>query len=91
MTTGTSKLLLPEPFAGSNDLESYITFFELLAGLQNGRRTMTREGNEVEVDDRVHYFLLQMSAIVFYPTLTDEQTGIYEIIKQFFESNIPRN
>ena len=34
MASATSKFLLPEPFTGSNDLESYITHFELLAHLQ---------------------------------------------------------
>ena len=89
MATGTSKMLLPEPFTGSNDIESYITHFELLANLQNWRRTVTREGNEVEVDDRPHYFALrlQKSAIDFYRTLTDEQKGNYENLKQAFRTH----
>ena len=37
MATGsTSRMLLPEAFTGLNDLESYVTHFELLAELKNG-------------------------------------------------------
>ena len=65
MTTGTFKLLLPESVTGLNDIESYTTHFELLPILQNWRRAVTREGNEVEVDYWPHYFAmhLQKSAI----------------------------
>ena len=75
MTTGTSKVLLSEPFTGSNDIESYITHFELLALLQKWRRTGMRDGNEVEINERMHYFALQLhkSAIDFYRTLPDAQ------------------
>ena len=34
MVTGTSKMLIPEPFTGSNDIESYITHSELLAKVE---------------------------------------------------------
>ena len=75
MTTGTSKKLLPELFTGSNDIESYITHFELLAHLQRWRRTEMRDKNEVEIDERPHYFALrlQKSAIDFNRRLTDVQ------------------
>ena len=33
----SSRMLLPEAFTGSNDLESYVTHFELLAELQSGK------------------------------------------------------
>ena len=36
-------MLLPEAFTGSNDLESYVTHFELLAELQKWRRTELKE------------------------------------------------
>ena len=84
MATGTSKMLLPEPFTGSNDIESYITHFELLANLQNWVRTETREENDVQIDDRPHYFALrlQKSAIDFYRTLTDAQKESYDELKK---------
>ena len=48
----TSRMLLPEAFTGSNNLESYVTHFELLAELQKWRRT---EGDPArEVDERPH-------------------------------------
>ena len=65
----TSRMLLPEAITGSNDLESYVTHFELLAELQNWRRT---EGDLArEVDKRPHYFALRLQkpAIEFYCTL----------------------
>ena len=70
MATGSnSRMLLPETFPGSNDLETYVTHFELLAELQKWKRT---EGIPArEVDERPHYFALglQKSAIEFYRTL----------------------
>ena len=89
MATGTSKMLLPEPFTGSNDIESYITHFELLANLQNWVRTETREGNDVQIDDRPHYFALrlQKSAIDFYRTLTDAQKPSYDELKKAFRTH----
>ena len=62
-------MLLPEAFTGSNDLESYVTHFELLAVLQKCKRT---EGDPaLEVDERPQYFAhrLQKSAIEFCRTL----------------------
>ena len=52
MATGlTSRMLLPEAFTGSNDLESYVTHFELLAALKKWRRI---EGDPArEVDERI--------------------------------------
>ena len=70
MATGsTSRMLLPEAFTGSNDLESYLTHFELLAELQKWKRTERDPAREV--DERPHYFALrlQKSAIEFYRTL----------------------
>ena len=86
MATGTSKMLLPEPFTGSNDIDSYITHFELLANLQNWVRTETREGKDVQTDDLPHYFAfrLQKSAIDFYRTLTDAQKASYDELKKAF-------
>ena len=80
MTTGTSKMFLPEPFTGSNDIERYITHFKLLAHLQKWKQTEMRVGNEVEIVERPHYFALrlQTSAIEFYRTFTDAQKGSYD-------------
>ena len=63
MATGsTSRMLLPEAFTGSNDLESYVTHFELLAELQKWKRT---EGDPArEVDERPHYFALRLQKSV---------------------------
>ena len=85
MPTGsTSRMLLPEAFTGSNGLEGYVTLFELLAELQNWKRT---EGNPAcEVDERPHYFALrlQKSAIEFYPTLPQATRENYdECVKAF--------
>ena len=87
MATGsTSRMLLPEAFTGSNDLESYVTHFQLLAELQKGRRT---EGDPArEVDERPHYFALrlQKSAIEFYRTLPQATRENYdECVKAFRE------
>ena len=89
VATGTSKMLLPEPFTGSNDIESYITHFELLANLQNWVTTETREGNDVQIDDRPHSFALrlQKSAINFYRTLTDAQKASYDELKKAFRTH----
>ena len=38
--SSVSKILLPEAFTGSNYFENYITLFELLAELQNWKRTV---------------------------------------------------
>ena len=84
--SSTSKMLLPEAFTGSNDLESYITHFELLAELQNWKRT---EGTPArEVDERPHYFALrlQKAAIEFYRTLPQATRENYDqCVKAFRE------
>ena len=87
MATGTtSRMLLPEAFTGSNDLESYVTQFELLAELQKWKRT---EGDPArEVDERPHYFALrlQKSAIEFYRSLQQATRETYdECVKAFRE------
>ena len=87
MATGsTSKMLLPEAFTSSNNLESYVTHFELLAELQNSKRT---EGDLIrEVDERPHYFAirLQKSATEFYQTLPQATVENYgEGLKAFRE------
>lgn len=86
MARETSKMLLPEPFTGSNDFESYVTHFELLSTLQKWKRVEGTTGNEVEVDDRPHYFALrlQKSAIDFYRTLPEDTKKSYdETVKAF--------
>ena len=87
MATGsTSRMLLPETFTGSNDLESYVTNFELLAELQKWKRT---EGDPArDVDERPHYFALrlQKSAIEFYRTPPQATRKNYdECVKAFRE------
>ena len=71
MATGSnSRILLLEAFTGPNDLESYVTHFELLAELQKWKRN---EGDLArEIDERPYYFALrlQKSAIQFYRTLS---------------------
>ena len=56
-----SKMLLPEAFTGSNDFESYLTHFELLAELQKWTRTdpASSGGAACEIDERRHYFTLR--------------------------------
>ena len=77
-------MLLPEAFTGSNDLQSYVTHFELLAELEKWKRT---EGEPArEVDERPHYFALrlQKSAIEFYRTLPQATRENYdECVKTF--------
>ena len=74
----TSRVLLPEAFIGSNDLESYVTHFQLLAELQKWKRT---EGYPArQIDKRPHYFALrlQKSAIEFYRTLPQATRDNYD-------------
>ena len=77
-----SKMLLPEAFAGSNDFESYLTHFELLAELQKWKRTepASSGGATCEIDERPHYFALrlQKSAIEFYRTLPQNVRDSYD-------------
>ena len=87
MVTGsTSRMLLPEAFSRSNGLESYMTHFELLAGLQKWKRT---EGDWArEVDERPHYFALrlQKSAIEFHRTLPRARREDYaKCVKAFLK------
>ena len=51
-----------------------------MAHLQKWKRTERRNGNEVEIDERPHYFALRLQkpAIDFYRTLTDAQKGSYD-------------
>ena len=74
MVQYSSKTLLPEPFTGSNDFESYVTHFELLSQLQKWQRKETVNGAETEIDKRLHYFALrlQKSAIDSYRTLSED-------------------
>ena len=86
MAWHSSKTLLPEPFTGSNDFESYITHFELLSQLQKLQRKETVNGAETEIDERPHYFALslQKSAIDFYCTLLEDTRKSYdETVKAF--------
>ena len=71
-------MLLPEAFTGSNDLESYVTHFELLAELQKWKRT--EGGPAREVDERPHYsaIRLQKSAIEFYRNLPQSTRENYD-------------
>ena len=87
MATGsTSRKLLPEAFTGSNDCESFVTHFELLAELKKWKRT---EGVPArKIDERPHYFALrlQKSAIEFYRTLPQATRENYdECVKDFRE------
>ena len=74
MARHPSKTILPEPFTSSIDFESYVTNIELLSQLQKWQRKETVNGSETEIDERPHYFVLrlQMSAIDFYRTLSEE-------------------
>ena len=80
MSTGFSKMLLREPLTVSNDIQSYITHFDLLAHLQKWRRTEMHDRNEVEIDERPHFLALplQQSANSFYSTLTEAQKASYD-------------
>ena len=44
MARDSSKTLLPEPFPGPNDFESYVTHFELLSQLQKWQRKESVNG-----------------------------------------------
>ena len=80
MARHSSKTLLPEPFIGSNDFESYVTHFELLSQLQKWQRKETVSGAETEIDERSHYFALRLQklAIDFYRTLSEDTRKSYE-------------
>ena len=53
MATGTTKMLLPEHFGDSNDIENFVTHLKLLAHLhlQKWRRIERRDQNEIVTDD----------------------------------------
>ena len=89
MATGlTYRKLLPEAFTGSNDLESYVTHFELLAELQKRKRT---EGDPArDVDERPHYFALRLpkSSIALYRKL-HEKTMMNAL--KLFENSTTKN
>ena len=80
MVRHSSKTLLPEPFTGSHDFESYITHFEFLSQLQKWQRKETVNGAETKVDEQLHYFALrlQKSAIDFYRTLSEDTRKSYD-------------
>ena len=83
-----SKILLPEAFSGSNDFESYLTYFELLAVLQKWKRKepASSSGAAREIDEQPHHFALrlQKSAIEFYRTLPQNVRDSYnETVKAF--------
>ena len=73
MARYSSKMLLPEPFKGSNDFESFVIVFELRSQLQKWQRKETVNGAGTEIDERSHYFALRLqnSAIDFYRTLSE--------------------
>ena len=86
MAPHPSKTLLPKPFTGSIDFESYVTHFELLSQPQKWQRKETLNGAETEIDKRPPYFALrlQKSAIDFYRTLSDDTRKSYdETVKAF--------
>ena len=86
MARHSSKTLLPEPFTGSNDFESYVTHFERLSQLQKWQRKEKVNGTETEIDEWPHYFALslQKSAIDFYRTLLEDARKSYdETVKAF--------
>ena len=46
-----AKLLLPEPFNGTSDIQAYITQFELLSSLQNWHKKAFNTDGTPQVDD----------------------------------------
>ena len=78
-------------FTGSNDFESYVTCFELLAKLQKWKRTET--GGSVraarEIGERPPYFgfRLQKSAIEFYESLPQNVRDSYDEFVKAFPNN----
>ena len=79
MATGsTSRMLLPEAFTGSNDLESYVTHFELLAELQKWKRTEADPAREVNERPQCFALRLQKPATEFYRTLPQATRENYD-------------
>ena len=86
MARHSSKTLLPELLAVSNDFESYVTNFGLVSQLQKWQRKETVNGAETEIDERLHYFalMLQKLAVDFYRTLLEDTRKSYdETVKTF--------
>ena len=88
-TTSVGRMLLPEPFDGTDDVTMYITQFELLSTLQNWNRNTGDATAPVWVDDRPHYFALrlQKGAIEFYQSLPDGTKNNYANLKKAFEDH----
>ena len=87
MSRHSSKTLLPEPFTGSNDFESYFAHFELLSQLHNWRRKKTVNGTETEIDECPHCFALRLQkpAVDFFRTFSEDIRKSYdETVKKFF-------
>ena len=84
MATGLSTRMLTEAFTCSNDLESYLKHFELLAELLTWKGT---EGDPArQNDERPHFVALRLnkSAIHFYRTLPQDTNESYnECVKAF--------
>ena len=74
--SSVSKMLLPEQFTGSNDFESYLTHFELLAELQNWKCTVSG----TKTDERPIFLALRLQkfAIKFYRTLSDANRNSFD-------------
>ena len=90
-----AKLLLPEPFNGTSDIQAYITQFELLSSLQNwlkkafnsdGTPQHDSAGQQVYIDKRHTIFPLRLrgSAIEFYQSLDDATKNDYSELKKQF-------
>ena len=87
----SSKTLLPEPFTGSNDFESYFAHFELLSQLQKWLGKKTVNGTETEIDGRPHCFALRLQkpAVDFFRTLSEDIRKSYdETFKSFWISRL---
>ena len=86
MTRNSSKTLLPKPFTGSNNFESYVTHLELLWQLQHWQRKKTVNGAKTEIDERLHYFALKLqnSDIDYYHTLSEDTRKSYDETVTFF-------
>ena len=63
MARHSSQTLLPEPFTGLNDFESYVTHFELLSQLQKWQRKETVNGAETEINERPHFFCVKATKV----------------------------
>ena len=86
MATSTSKTLIPEPFTGSNHIESDITHLELLERLRKWGKSETHDGNEVEINEHNFALRLVKSASDFYCSLTDAQEASFDETIQDFRT-----